>query len=260
MVAFYPGFDITADKDNLSFIYGADVFGPEIEKRELDDIRKSLRNPQTDGPEVPYAIAMDIGKKKDKINLEKRFLLYGAVIYSKGSLGEEPIRSQGHIHAISPSCGSSTPEVYEIWEGKAIIYMQETARNDPGKCFAVYVKEGGVVIVPPNWAHCTVNANPDKNMIFGAWCIRDFGFEYADIRAHGGLAYFPILKEENKIAWVRNEAYDASTLIEKSAREYPEFNLKKGVPIYTQYEQNNELFNFVTKPFIAENIWSDYEP
>ena len=260
MDEFNPGFHITADKENMSFIYGKRTFGPKVEKRYLKDIRKSLRNSQTDGPKIPYAIAMDIGKKEDKTDLEKRNLLYGAVIYAKGTFGKESVRSQGHIHAFSSSCGSSTPEVYEIWEGEAIIYMQETAKKDPGRCFAVYAKTGQVVIVPPGWAHCTINANPDKYMIFGAWCIRDFGFEYDDIRTHGGLAYFPILDEKGSISWEKNETYNVSTLTEKEAREYPEFGLKQGTPIYTQYEQIHTLFDFVTKPNTVKEIWKNYVP
>lgn len=260
MTEFSPGFDITADEKNMTFNYGIESFGPEVEKRYLDDIRKSLRNPDTEGPEIPYAIAMDVGKKKDLADLKKRNLLYGAVIYSKGKFGEEPVRSQGHIHAISESCGASTPEVYEIWEGQAIIYMQETAKDNPGRCFAVHAKAGDVVVVPPNWAHYTVNANPSKNMIFGAWCIRDFSFEYDDVRAHGGLAFYPILGDNNDISWLKNDSYEASSIIVKAAREYPEFGIKKGIPIYTQYERNNELFNFVTQPHTAGKIWMNFEP
>lgn len=260
MVEFNPGFDITVDEKKMAFIYGNETFGPEVERRYLNDIRKSLRNPDTDGPEVPYAIAMDVGKKKDITDLEDRFLLYGAVIYSKGRFDEEPVRSQGHIHAVSDSCGSSTPEVYEIWNGEAIIYMQETAKDNPGKCFAVKAKAGEVVIVPPGWAHCTINANPEENMVFGAWCIRDYGFEYNDVRSHGGLAYFPILNKDNTIQWVRNGNYQANPIIEKSARDYPEFKLQKGIPIYSQYEKNNELFTFVTNPQTANDIWKSFEP
>lgn len=50
------------------------------------------------------------------------------MIFGDGIVGEEPVRSQGHIHVISPSCNASTCEVYEIWLGEAYIYMQETAR------------------------------------------------------------------------------------------------------------------------------------
>lgn len=260
MSEFNPGFDIAVDEENLTFIYGEKTFGPIVERRMLDDIRQSLRNPETDGPEIPYVIAMDVGKEKDLADLETRHLLYGTVIYSKGKFGDEPVRSQGHIHAVSASCGSSTPEVYEIWKGEAIIYMQETAKDNPGRCFAVRANAGDVVIVPPSWAHYTVNANPEKNMIFGAWCIRDFGFDYEDVRAHGGLAYFPVLHEDNSISWLANEKYDAPEIIVKKARVYPEFKLEADVPIYTQYEQKKDLFDFVTKPETAKDIWINYEP
>ena len=60
------GFDIKADTDNMEFIYGKDVFGPITEKRKLDDIRQSLSDPNVDGPEYVYAVAMDVGKEKDK--------------------------------------------------------------------------------------------------------------------------------------------------------------------------------------------------
>ncbi|MFL2061826.1 glucose-6-phosphate isomerase family protein [Marinilactibacillus psychrotolerans] len=257
---YNPGLDIKVDEENMLFLYGEETFGPEVEKRYLDDIRKSLRDPKTFGPEVPYAIAMDIGKKKDLIDLKDRSLLYGAVIYSKGKLGEEPVRSQGHVHAVSASCGSSTPEVYEIWKGEAIIFMQDTAKDDLRKCFAVYAEAGEVVVVPPKWAHYTVNANPHEAMVFGAWCIRDYGFEYDDVLAHGGLAYFPVLEENNKISWKKNETYNPPSIVIRNARVYSEFGLEKGVPIYTQYEKNKNLFNFVTKPETVKNIWLKFEP
>jgi len=41
---------------------------------------------------------------------------------------------------------------------------------------------------------------------------------------------------------------------------YEEFGLKAGVPIYTQYEENKEMFTFVTNPTVADEIWKNYEP
>lgn len=256
---FNPGFDITIDEDNMRFIYGSETFGPEVEQRHLDDIRQSLSNPNAQGPPIPYAIAMDIGKKKHLEDLKKRHLLYGAVIYAKGQIGEEPVRSQGHSHALSPSCQASTPEVYEIWDGEAIIFMQEAAKDDPGKCYAIYAKAGEVVIVPPSWAHYAVNANTERSMAFGAWCIRDYRFDYDSVRAHGGLAYFPVV-DQKRIKWVPNKTYQAKGIICKKAREYKEFDLTPGVPVYIQYESNPELFAFVTNPDSADRIWESFEP
>lgn len=256
---FYPGFIISYDLLKKDFVYSKDTFGPPVERRRLDDIRRSLRNPNCEGPEIVYTIAMDIGRKEDYNDLKARNLLYGACIYSKGKLGNEPVRSQGHIHSISSSCNSSTPEVYEIWEGEAIIYMQESAKDDPGKIYAVKVKEGEKVIVPPGWAHYTVNANPEKNMVFGAWCIRDFGFDYEDVRKHGGLAYFPIFDGKN-LKFIPNKAYKLRELIIKEPREYKEFNLDKEKTIYEQYLENKDKFKFVTNPTEYNMIWKNFIP
>ena len=143
---FNPGFDIIPTVNPMGFKYGADVFGPQVENRYLRDIRGSLSDPQCDGPEIVYSIAMDVGKCKHREMLERMHLLYGVVTYAAGRLGKEPIRSQGHIHWVSKYSGWSTPEVYEIWTGEAIIYMQEYAEDNPGRCFAVYAKAGDVVI------------------------------------------------------------------------------------------------------------------
>lgn len=258
---FYPGFEIEVDNEKLNFKYGSNTFGPEVEKRYLDDIRKSLRDQRASGPSVPYAIAMDVGGKEDKNDLEERNLLYGAVVYSKGKIGDEPVRSQGHIHAISSSCQSSTPEVYEIWQGEAIVYMQEHVTDSPGKCYAVRASQGEVVIVPPGWGHYTINANPKENMVFGAWCVRDYGFDYDEIRKRGGLAFFPVLDLKDNLTWIRNEGYRGEAkIIEKNAREYHELGIEKNSSIYTQYQNDNKKFEFVAHPQIAENIWENYIP
>jgi glucose-6-phosphate isomerase len=61
---FYPGFEIKPLTDPLGFEYGDDCFGPQVENRTLDSIRKSLLNPDCEGPEIVYSIAMDVGKKR----------------------------------------------------------------------------------------------------------------------------------------------------------------------------------------------------
>ena len=95
---FNPGFDIVPTTNPMGFVYGKDVFGPQVENRFLSDIRASLADPDCDGPEIVYSIAMDVGKQEHKELLHKMHLLYGVVTYAAGRLGNEPIRSQGPIH------------------------------------------------------------------------------------------------------------------------------------------------------------------
>ncbi len=257
---FEPGFNIIPTYDPIGFSFGEDCFGPIVENRRLDDIRKSLSDPQCTGPEIVYSIAMDVGKKVHREMLKKKHLLFGAVIYAAGRLGKEPVRSQGHIHKNSPLTGWSTPEVYEIWDGKAIIYMQETAKDDPGRCYAVYAQPGEVVIVPPGWAHATISAQPEKPLVFGAWCDRAYGFEYEEVRRHQGLAWIPILEADNIINWIPNKNYRYRDLVCKKPNAYPELGIHKGIPIYTLFEQHPETFSYVPDPALKATIWSNFEP
>ncbi|KAA6300844.1 MAG: Glucose-6-phosphate isomerase [Candidatus Ordinivivax streblomastigis] len=253
--AFSPGFNIQPLHQPLGFALGDDCFGPQTELRTLDSIRKSLMEPDVADPEIVYAIMMDVGKKIHRELLNQLHLLYGVVTYAAGTLGKEPVRSQGHIHVRSTFAnGYSTPEVYEIWQGKAIIYMQELGGDNPGKCIAVYGNSGDVIIVPPGWVHATISAQPDSPLTFGAWCDRNYGFDYDEVRAHKGIAWFPIVVD-GEIQWIRNENYQKSELQLTEARTYPEFSLEKGKPIYTQFEENKDKFLFVTRPDLFKDIW-----
>ena len=257
---FNPGFDILPTTQPMGFAYGPNVFGPNVENRSLDSIRKSLRDPNCLGPDPVYSIAMDVGKSEHLPLLRQLHLLYGAVTYAAGRLGKEPVRSQGHIHKVSPFSGWSTPEVYEIWSGRAIIYMQEKAENQPGRCFAVLAGPGDVVIVPPYWAHATISADPETPLTFGAWCDREYGFEYEDVRAHNGLAWFPVISENGNIEWLKNDKYLDCELILKSPEIYSQLGIDPGIPIYTQFEQNPEKFWFVPRPQIVKEIWEGFIP
>ncbi|MDR1746586.1 MAG: glucose-6-phosphate isomerase [Tannerella sp.] len=256
---FYPGFDIEPVAEPMGFRYGTDVFGPEPEFRHLDAIRPSLRNPECTGPDIVYAIAMDVGKTKHQELLNRLHLLYGVVTYAGGQLGEEPIRSQGHIHAVSPLSGLSTPEVYEIWDGEAVIYMQEYAADDPGRCFAVYARPGDVVVVPPSWAHATISANPQTPLTFGAWCDRQYGFDYKGVRAHKGLAWFPLLKD-GQLQWERNPLYLERELVCKAPRIYDDLDIRQGLSIYRIFEEQPEIFRYVPQPQLKINVWENFIP
>ena len=130
----------------------------------------------------------------------RRNMLYGAVSYAAGSLGDEPVRSQGHVHRVSSHSGWSPPEVYEIWDGEAFIYMQEYAADDPGRCFAIHARPGDLVIVPPGWAHASISANIHSPVSFGALCDREYSFDYNEIRKRKGLAWYARVDPDKNFA------------------------------------------------------------
>jgi glucose-6-phosphate isomerase, archaeal len=254
------GLNITPVFDPLGWSVGTDCFAPQPERRSLDAIRQSLADPHCTGPDIVYAICMDVGMRPHHPDLIARHLLFGVVAYAAGRLGDEPIRSQGHVHKPSPRNGWSTPEVYEIWTGAACILMQESDASDPGRCFAVHASPGQVVVVPPGWAHATLSTDPQTPLSFGAWCDRAYGFDYAGVREHGGLAWFPHLSAEHRLSFNRNPRYDRRPLVEKSPGSYADLGITPGVPIYTQYEQSPGRFDFVPDPARAADLWRQFIP
>lgn len=252
--------ELTIDSDTLEIRYGARVQGPKPEYRSLDAIRPSLMDPECSGPNPVYSIAMDVHREGDEDDLKSRYLLFGVVAYAAGQLGKEPVRSQGHIHTIAPHSGWSPPEVFEIWEGKAIIYAQEFATDNPGRCIAITAEPGEKVVVPPGWAHAVINADTQKRMVFGAWCDRQYGFDYAGIRGHGGLAYFPVVEPNSTIVWKDNPRYQSTGLQERGNRTYPELDLESHRSLYAQYRARPESMEWVSHPQLFAELWPSFEP
>lgn len=257
---FDPGLSLRLSETELAFEYGPDVFGPRPEMRRLDAIRPSLRNPECSGPDPVYGIAMDIGRLADRKLLQERMLLFGAVVYAAGTLGSEPVRSQGHIHAVAPHSGWSPPEIFEIWSGTAIIYAQERAEDDPGRCIAVLARAGDQVVAPPGWAHCVINADPHRRMAFGAWCDRQYGFDYSGVRAHHGLAWFPVITDSGAIDWQPNPHYGGASLEHHQPRPYTELGLDVSRSLYRQFLDNPESVMFVADPQRVADVWPHFAP
>jgi len=254
------GLNLEIDPETLEFRYGPGVRGPKAEFRTLDAIRSSLMDPECEGPSPVYSIAMDVRREEDERALKAQYLLFGIVAYAAGRLGREPVRSQGHVHAIAAHNGWSPPELFEIWEGKAIIYAQERTTDDPGRCVAVAALPGEKVVVPPGWAHAVINADIHRRMVFGAWCDRQYGFDYTGVRAHGGLAHFPIVQADGVIEWLANDRYRAAQLEQRKSRQYPEVGLDPIEPIYLQYRRHADSVLWVAQPERFAELWPQFEP
>jgi glucose-6-phosphate isomerase len=257
---FDPGIGVVPVREPLGFRYEPGVFGPQPETRSLDAIRPSLRDPACTGPDPVYAIVMDVGREDIRAELERRMLLFGAVLYASGKLGEEPVRSQGHVHRISSHSGWSPPEVYEIWEGAAYVYMQERVADDPGRCYAIIAKPGDVVVVPPAWAHAAISADPSDFMSLGALCDREYSFDYEGIRKRKGLAWYPVVIAKGGIEWVANPNYQRTNLDVRRPKDYAELGFVRGHSLYEQAVQDLDRFSWVSNPAVCADVWKNFEP
>ena len=257
---FDPGIGVVPVREPLGFRYEPGVFGPQPELRPLDAIRPSLRDPACSGPDPVYAIAMDVGREEIRSELEKRMLLFGVVTYPAGQLGEEPVRSQGHVHRVSRHSGWRPPEVYEIWEGAAYVYMQENAADDPGRCYAILAQPGDIVVVPPGWAHGAGSANPSDFMTLGALCDREYGFEYGEIKKRKGFAWYPLVTSKKTIEWVPNPRYKTRDIEVRRPRDSVDLGIVRGRSLYQLAAEDLERFAWVSKPGLVQDVWKYFEP
>lgn len=230
------------------------------EIRKLNAIRPSLLDTNCTGPENVYGINMDVYKEPDLSDLTNRGMLYGSVVYSSGKLGNEAVRSQGHYHSYDKVSGERTGEVYQIIEGKAFVLMQYLADDGFIDFYAVEALAGEIVIVPPNYAHATVNGDFTKPMLFGAFCTRNYAFDYDEVRSKKGLAYYPIYDKQNLISWLKNENYAKVRFHLKKPENYSQFGINQGVCIYKQYESNNNIFDFILSTVKHTDKWLNFIP
>lgn len=256
---FDPGFSVHLCAEDLSFFYGEGVFGPEPERRRLEQIRGSLLDPQCSGPDPVYGISMDIGKQKDREEFKRRWLLFGAVAYAAGFLGREPVRSQGHRHAVAPHSGWSPPELFEVWQGEAIVFMQEFDHPDSGRCYAVLARPGEHVIVPPGWPHFVANGDPGQPMVFGALCDRQYGFIYDGVRARKGLAWYPVAADGG-MCWLANPNYGPSTLHVGRPGCSRVFGVEAGMSIYRKFEEDADALGWISDPASMRVLWQGFSP
>ncbi len=185
--------------------YGPGMFGPEPELRRLDAIRASLLRPALHGPRSRLRHRHGCGAQRGLDHLKQRMLLFGVVVYAAGRLGQEPVRARDTSTRLRRTAAGRRRRSFRF--GRARHHLRAGARRTIRACVAVTARPGDKVVVPPGWAHCVINADPTTRMVFGAWCDRQYGFDYDGVRAHGGLAWFPLLDADNRVHWEPNPPY-----------------------------------------------------
>jgi glucose-6-phosphate isomerase len=183
------GFPVALDEPSLSLRFGAGITTAPVTIRRLDEVRPLLRDPGAAGPEHLYTIYMDVRVPGRAEVLSALGLGYGAVVYNHGALGGEALRSQGHVHSAPAATGVAYSELYEFWLGRGLVYMQDSATADVKDAIVVEAGPGDKVLIPPGWAHATVNLG-EGPMAFGAVYALEARLLYEPLRALRGTAHY----------------------------------------------------------------------
>lgn len=245
------GMPVTLDPERLTLEFGQGITSAPLEQRRIDDIRQMLPDPDASGPDPLYSIYMDVRIPGLADRLRARGLAYGAVVDSAGSVGDEFVRSQGHVHSAPP--GSDTPylEIYEIWHGSGAIYLQDAANPDLNETYLIEVRVGDKVLIPPGWVHVVVNSGSTP-LAFGALYAADAQLIYDSLRALGGTAW--AVRTDGGVT--PNPRYrNPPPPVRTQAKEYPQFGLTRDRPVLDVLADAPDRYDYVVAPQEHAAVW-----
>ena len=103
-------------------------------------------------------------------------LLHGISIVHPGKVGDEYFMTKGHFHTVL-----ETGEVYYCLKGQGYMVME----TPEGEWAVEELHAGGVLYVPPRWAHRSVNCGKSEDLITFFIYPGNSGHDYGTIEAQG---------------------------------------------------------------------------
>lgn len=195
-----------------------------------------------------YYMYKDLAEtERDFMQIIKNDLRYDITIIKPGRLGKEFGKTLGHDHPIVPGTDITYPELYEVLDGKAIFFLQDSENNKIKDAVAIKAESGDKIIVPPNYEHLIINTGKTDLKICD-WIYRSFKSNiYKPFKMRHGFSYYA-LKGLFGVKWVKNPNYESIPKIKSGKpNNFYKFNLHKDQPIYRLVDNLNKL-DFLKNP------------
>lgn len=205
--------------------------------------------------EMPlYYMYRGVGESEaDKKKIAAAELRYDITVIPAQMLGREFVKTAGHTHS------EHYPEIYEVLEGEAIYLMQksviltETGIQTIQDTYIVKANAGDKVIIPPDYAHITINAS-NQNLKMANWIAIANKSSYNLIQNKNGGCYFAT-KGFWGIKWIKNESYKETPKLRKQQpTNFSEIGLDKKVSMYKLVNNLGRL-DFLKNPQNFEKLW-----
>ncbi len=117
-------------------------------------------------------------------------LLHGVSILHPGKVGDEYFMTKGHFHTVL-----ETGEVYYCQRGSGVMVME----TPEGETSVKELRPGGVLYVPPRWAHRSVNTSATEDLITFFVYPGNSGHDYGTIEQKG---FRKLIVEQDKKATI----------------------------------------------------------
>lgn len=253
------GLDIKLDDESYKFIMAPSLLGGETDTRKLEELRDVLYEKDISEPKKLYTLFNDMGEPETRKFLSRHGLRYDLGIMPPIKIGCEYIKTIGHYHGVGVANKIPFAEVYEVVHGTAHFVLQkQDIRNDKvlSDIFWVEASEGDRLIMPPEYAHVTINPGPEV-LVLSNLAATACRLSYERIVRMGGMGYFNI-EENGKSVFVENSNHESLSPIRKvSLDKFENFDIDASKAIYLTAKSNPEKFRFITEPQGFERIFNE---
>ncbi len=250
---------VILDAPNLALRFeDAGVQAPSGYARVSSDLQPVLLDSASGrADDAIYTVYRGVAPGDTRDEIARRGLVYVALVMRPGKIGREWVRTRGHINSHASSTHLAFPEVHEIWQGEAVLYLQCEAARSVSDVVVMPLKAGDKAVIAPGWASLLVNVG-DEPLAFGSWRTSDAHPEYANLEALGGMAHF-VLGGDSPGAYEleSNPRYrDVVAPRTLAARELPDFGLVGGEPMLTTFRRNPDFLRFMLRPQDFADVWT----
>jgi glucose-6-phosphate isomerase len=126
-------------------------------------------------------------------------LLHGVSILHPGKVGDEYFMTKGHFHTVL-----ETGEVYYCQRGSGVMVME----TPEGETSVKELRPGGVLYVPPRWAHRSVNTSATEDLMTFFVYPGNSGHDYGTIEQKGFRKL--IVEQDKKATIIDNSRWNKS--------------------------------------------------
>lgn len=169
--------------------------------RKLNDMREVLY----DKDFAKNSPDMDAYYMYRKLKIEND-LKYNITVITAKMLGEEFMKTKGHIHI------GNFSEIYHVLEGEAIFLLQKTKDNVVEDVYAVKTKKGEAIILPGGYGHVTINPLTSIDLKTEDWTSINCNSDYSLFEKLRGACYYYVKGPASaegfgEGTWIKNENY-----------------------------------------------------
>lgn len=257
------GIDVMLLPDEPALVFGEGVITPAAERRSARDLVSVLRDPDVASEvDILYAAYRGITPRETAGLIAARGLVYVALVLRAGTVGRELTRTRGHLNNTAHSTPVAYPEIHEIWNGRALLYLQKRAAPNPEDICVMPLAPGETAVVAPGWASLLVNIGVEP-LAVGTWRTSDCIPQHADLEALGGMAHYVVAdRTDDGYTFEPNRRYSNSVPTPRKVMPRPltDFGLGRGQPMLTTFRRNPDFLRFLLRPQDYADVWADPYP